>query len=59
MKTKGIKLKIPMDVLNAVTQTLSNHTGIGQGIDYKYNPEITNAINHQQLIGIHMMADWF
>jgi hypothetical protein len=51
MKTKGITLKIPKDVLNTVTQTLSNHTGIRQGIDYKYNPEITNTIEHQKKLG--------
>jgi hypothetical protein len=48
MKTKGITLKIPKDILNTVTQKLSNHTGIRQGIDYKYNPEITNPIEHQK-----------
>jgi hypothetical protein len=59
MKTKGITLKIPKDILNTVTQKLSNHTGIRQGIDYKYNPEITNAIEHQKRIGLHMMARGF
>lgn len=59
LKTKGIALKIPKDVLNAVTQTLSTHMGIGQGIDYKYYPGITTALEHQQQFGIHMMARGF
>jgi hypothetical protein len=44
MKLRGINIKIPKDVLNAIIQTLANHTGVGQHINHKYNPEITTAI---------------
>jgi hypothetical protein len=59
MRLEGIKLRIPKDVLNATTQTLANHTGIGKHIDHKYNPEITTALKYQGHIGIDMMARGF
>jgi hypothetical protein len=59
MTTTGIKQKIPKDVLKEITQTLATHTGVGSESDHKYNPEITNAITHQQEIGVNMMAREF
>ena len=59
MTTTGIKQKIPKDILNTITQTLATHTGVGSGLVHKYNPEITNAITHQQEIGVNMMARGF
>ena len=59
MTTTGIKQKIPKEVLNSVTQTRATHTGVGRGFDHKYNPEIANAIKHQQEIGVSMMARGF
>ena len=55
----GIKLRIPKDVLYAVTQTLSTLTTVGQGINYNCNPEIKNALQYQHTIGISMMARSF
>ena len=55
MTTMGINQKIPKDILNTVTQTLATHSGVGSGFNHKYNLEITNAIKHQQEIGVNMM----
>ena len=44
MKMKGIKLRIPKDVLNAVMQTPSKHTGVGQCTVYNYQRIKTNLM---------------
>ena len=59
MRLNGIKQKIPQNVLTAITQTLATHTGVGQHIDYKYNPEITTALEYQVQIGVGMLARGF
>jgi hypothetical protein len=50
------KLKIPKDVLHAITQTLTTYTGSTQSINHNYNTAIKTAIDYQQKIGIDMMA---
>ncbi len=56
MRAKGIKLKIPKDVLHPITQTPTNYTGLTQRINHNYNTAIKTAIKYQQKIGIDMMA---
>ena len=56
MKTKGIKLKIPKDILNAIVQTLAIHTETSLPFYHKYKPEITTALKQQYRIGPGMMA---
>ncbi len=58
-ETQRHETKDTKNVLNAITQTLANHTGVGQHIDYKYNPEITTALEYQVQIGVGMMARGF
>jgi hypothetical protein len=59
MRAKGIKLKIPKDVLHAITQTLTAYTGSTQSINCNYNTTIKTAIEYQQKNGIDMMARGF
>jgi hypothetical protein len=56
MKAKGIKLKIPKDVLHAITQTLTAYTRLTHSINHTYNTAIKTAIKYQRKIGIDMMA---
>jgi hypothetical protein len=59
MRAKGIKLKIPKDVLHTITQTLTAYTGLTQSINHNYNTSMKTAIKYQQKIGIDMMAGGF
>jgi hypothetical protein len=59
MRAKGKKLKIPKDVLHAITQTLTAYTGSTQSINHNYNTAIKTRIKYQQKNGIDMMARGF
>jgi hypothetical protein len=59
MRAKGIKLKIPKDVLHTTTQTLTAYSGSTESINHNYNTAIKTAIKYQQKIGIDMMARGF
>jgi hypothetical protein len=57
MRTTGIKWRIPKDVLNAITQTLTIYTkGKLEPTNHQYKGEIATAVSYQQKIGIDMMA---
>ncbi len=60
MRATGIKMRIPKDILNSIVLILTNHTSrtINKTIA-QYKQEITTAIQHQEKIGIDMLARGF
>ena len=57
MKTTGIKLRTPEDVLNAITQTLTTYNkGKVEPTNHQYKAEIAILVSYQQKIQIDMMA---
>ena len=59
MRLKGYALKIPKNMLNAITQTLTTYTNPDQNNAHIYTPEIATALHYQGQIGFDMMARGF